>query len=297
MATLNSLGIDHPVITVRDLETARQTYTRLGFQLTPRGYHPWGTANHFAMFGQDFLELLGVYDAARLGQGQCGDGAVYSGFIRDFLARREGLSLVALHSTDARADLAAVEARGFQSAGLVDFRRPVRLPDGTDDAAVVTLAMLINTQYPDISTFICQQHKPHLIWVPGWQQHPNAVDGILSVTYVADEPLALRSYYQALYGSSSVRETVTGLQVDTPNGCFDILVPAALPDRFPWSEWALPPAAQRPCGVAVRVRTRDLAAAARCLAASGIPAVTDQQGVLRVNPAHACGIVLEFAAG
>lgn len=295
MATLNRLGIDHPVIAVRDLDAAQRTYARLGFQLTPRGYHPWGTANHFALFGQGFLELLGVYDASRLGQGRPEDGAVYSGFIRDFLARQEGLSLVALHSTDARADQAAVATRGFNSTGQVDFRRPVQLPDGSADEAVVTLALLIHPDYPLISTFICQQHKPHLVWVPDWQQHPNQADAILSVSYVADEPAALRDYYQALYGPERIRETATGLQVDTPNGCFDIIAPAALFDHFPLAAPFLPPAALRPCGVAVRVRSRNLDAVARCLVGNGVPYIDDKRGLIRVGPEHAGGIILEFA--
>ncbi|MGE5147223.1 MAG: VOC family protein, partial [Candidatus Eiseniibacteriota bacterium] len=64
-------GIDHVLIAVRDLEAARQGWTRLGFTLTPRGRHiGQGTANYCIMFGRDYLELLGVVEpdgeAARL---------------------------------------------------------------------------------------------------------------------------------------------------------------------------------------------------------------------------------------
>jgi catechol 2,3-dioxygenase-like lactoylglutathione lyase family enzyme len=47
------LGIDHVVILARDLEHARQTYARLGFTLTPRGYHTLGSQNHCIMFERD----------------------------------------------------------------------------------------------------------------------------------------------------------------------------------------------------------------------------------------------------
>ena len=49
-------GIDHLVLAVRDLEKARTFYQRLGFTLTPRAQHPWGTANHLAQLNGCFLE-------------------------------------------------------------------------------------------------------------------------------------------------------------------------------------------------------------------------------------------------
>ena len=37
----------------------------LGFQLTPMGKHSLGSANHLAVFGEDYLELLGTDHAGR----------------------------------------------------------------------------------------------------------------------------------------------------------------------------------------------------------------------------------------
>src|SRR5258706_12228326 len=53
-------GIDHVVILVRDLDRARDTYERLGFTLTPRGFHTIGSKNHCIVFGADYLELLAI---------------------------------------------------------------------------------------------------------------------------------------------------------------------------------------------------------------------------------------------
>ena len=53
-------GIDHVVILVRDLDRAEDTYSRLGFTLTPRGYHTLGSQNHCLMFGTNYVELLAV---------------------------------------------------------------------------------------------------------------------------------------------------------------------------------------------------------------------------------------------
>ena len=51
--------LDHVVVNARDrIDDAAETYRRLGFTLTPRGYHTLGSMNHLAMFGTDYLELI-----------------------------------------------------------------------------------------------------------------------------------------------------------------------------------------------------------------------------------------------
>src|SRR5258705_11295534 len=42
------------------MDAAAECYRRLGFTLTPRGYHSLGSENHLAIFGTDYLELIGV---------------------------------------------------------------------------------------------------------------------------------------------------------------------------------------------------------------------------------------------
>ena len=74
-------GVDHVLVGVRDLELARETYTRLGFTCTPRGSHiGWGTANYCIMFADDYVELLGVVDPTK-----------FTNRLDEFLDRREGL--------------------------------------------------------------------------------------------------------------------------------------------------------------------------------------------------------------
>ena len=53
-------GIDHLVLDVRDLDSARETYSRFGFTTTPRAIHPFGTGNSLVQLQNNFLELLTV---------------------------------------------------------------------------------------------------------------------------------------------------------------------------------------------------------------------------------------------
>src|ERR1700712_1862350 len=53
--------LDHVVVNARDqIDEAADTYRRLGFTLTPRGFHTLGSVNHLAIFGTDYLELIAV---------------------------------------------------------------------------------------------------------------------------------------------------------------------------------------------------------------------------------------------
>src|SRR5258708_17824881 len=52
--------LDHVVVNVMgNLDEAAAQYTRLGFQLTERGHHTLGSSNNLAIFGTNYLDLLG----------------------------------------------------------------------------------------------------------------------------------------------------------------------------------------------------------------------------------------------
>lgn len=79
-------------------------------------------------------------------------GFTFGRFISDSISRREGISLVALHSTDAREDHKSLENNKVENLGIVDFRRTAHLPNGTTEVCV-SLVMLINNKFPSISHF------------------------------------------------------------------------------------------------------------------------------------------------
>src|ERR1700733_13753258 len=57
--------LDHVVVNARDrVDAAPDCYRRLGFALTPQGRHTLGSLNHLAVFGGDYLELVGIDPAA-----------------------------------------------------------------------------------------------------------------------------------------------------------------------------------------------------------------------------------------
>ena len=100
-------GIDHLVLCVHDLETARSRYARFGFTLTPPARHPFGTGNSLVQLQESFLELLAVVAADRVPPMLPGRFS-FAAFNRDFLEEGEGCSMLVFASD--------VNALGLQTA-------------------------------------------------------------------------------------------------------------------------------------------------------------------------------------
>lgn len=287
-------GIDHPLVSVRDHAAALANYRRLGFAPSPISYHPWGTVTSLMMFPSNFIELIGVADPGKFGTAAV-DGFCFGRRLGEFLAREEGVSLVALHSTDCDGDHAELVARGLASQGRIDFRRAMRLPDGSPGEAVVSLGLFLDDELPDVSNFICHQHRPELIWVPGWQQHPNGAQGIAALTYVAAEPERLVARWRLIYGDEAVGQVDGVFQADSGCGRLRALTPDQAAAEY--GAVGLPQArAERPHAIAIRVAVESLALVIKVLAAGGLSGV-ERGGCLQVAPEHCGNVILEFAEG
>ncbi|ODS24486.1 hypothetical protein AB835_03315 [Candidatus Endobugula sertula] len=282
----NHLGIDHPLVAVRDMDKACEDFARLGFFINPRHHHPWGTDNHFLMFPENFVEVISIYDKSKLDQTN-EKGFAFGRFISNAIERREGIALVALHSEDARADHQLMQERGVENQGIVDFRRAAHLPDGTEGEAVVSLVMLINSEYPSISHFFCHQQRPELLWVKDWMTHPNSANAITSVCYVAENPLALLDRFAGIYGSEAIVRTSEGFTVKTDRGLFEILGPEESRGRFEGVDIPMN-TEQLPSGIAIRFSVQSLAQAQACLDSHQVQYVKTCDGGLRI-PAHYAG--------
>jgi hypothetical protein len=287
------LGLEHPLVVSHNLDALAERYRAMGFAPTLRGHHPWGTATQLVLFPDNFIELMGIEDRGLIDV-PSPTGFRFGRFIAEQLDRREGIAMIALHSDDARADLATVTARGVRNDGLVDFRREVVLPDGTKDEAVVTLAMLIERGQPQLSHFICQQHRPEFVWVPAWMQHPNGAEAILRVVYAVAEPDAVRPRFAGLWGEAALLECKGGYSVTTPGGELLVL------DRCSAQERLAPvpmPAGwcDAPSAVAITLRAPDLDLVHRVMLRNAVPH-RRLDGLVCVPPAQAGNVVLEFVS-
>ncbi len=128
-------GIDHLVIDVADLEAGRAFYERIGFTMTPRGQHPFGTGNSLAQLQGGFLEVLSVTEPDNVPEAAPGHFS-FGAFNRDFLRRRlgggqaGGTAMLVLRTDDAEADRVAWGLAGLATYAPFGFERQARQPDG-----------------------------------------------------------------------------------------------------------------------------------------------------------------------
>jgi catechol 2,3-dioxygenase-like lactoylglutathione lyase family enzyme len=176
-------GIDHAVILVRDLDRARDTYARLGFTLTPRGYHSLGSQNHCIMFGRDYLELMALPKPHPAFQ-----------YFSDFLARGEGVGAIALATDDAGAAHAELTRAGIATEPPLALSRPVE----DLGEARFTLVQLPPAQTPGFRTFLCQHHTRDIVWRPEYQRHAVGAREIESIAVEAPEPARYAQLFDGL---------------------------------------------------------------------------------------------------
>lgn len=286
-------GIDHLVLAVRDLGAAAAAFQEMGFTLSPRAYHPFGTANQLAMFDGNFLEILGVADASKIPE-HSPEGFSFAAWNRDFIEAREGLSMLVLDSADPAADHEAFKAAGLTTWPPLTFARAAVQPDGSEAEVSFTLCFAVGAAVPSLPSFVCRQHAPQNFWKREFQTHANTATSIERLTVFADDVGTAAAYYAALLGPGALAsdEAGDGALARTARGLIEILPRGRVAERF---GDAAP--AELPAGagfVGWRVGVADLDAARAALDAGG-SAYTEADGLLRVAAGSGFGAVIEFS--
>lgn len=176
--------LDHVIVAVRSLDTAAANWRKLGFTLTPRGLHEGkGTGNHCIMFGDSYIELLGIVDdtgtKGRLGQ--------------RVNERGEGGMGIAWGADDADRTCAALRAAGVEAEDPNDLSRPLDL-DGKRDIVRFRNIMLPGLHLPGTMQFVCTHVTPELTRARReWQLHPSGATGIAEIFIAAADAAAARA--------------------------------------------------------------------------------------------------------
>ncbi|WDZ94139.1 VOC family protein [Herbaspirillum sp. WKF16] len=274
--------IDHVVIHVEEqLDDAEEKYTRLGFTLTPRGHHSKGTSNHLAIFGDDYLELLGV--EPRNSSVRWGHPA--------------GLAGLVFKTADADHTWRHLAERGvpLEGSGPQGFHRPV-VVDGENlgDARFRTLRIAAD-RIPNGRVFFCEHGTPELVWRKQWQEHANGAKGLAEFVYVAVDPNAAAAILQQAFGGATVTRHEHGVRFQAGPTAIWHLTREGVARHYGVDVALVPQGFERAVGLTLRVdsaqRTQGV------LAANGIAdSVLDAQaGRVVVPPAHAHGVILAFA--
>ncbi len=271
-------GIDHVVITARDLNAIEDTFRRMGFTLTSRGHHTLGSQNHCVMFGQDYFELLMVpqrlpgreyyYDFARIG---------------------DGLAAIALKTDNARGAYGELTAAALAPSEPVDFSRPVQLSTGTKNASFrITQLGLEHT--PGGQVFLCQHFTREVVWRPEYQGHANTATGLAAIAILSSDVPATAAAYERLFDAKA-KPIAEGLLVNTGDTPIAVVNERTLAKRLP-GVWIS--ARHQPFMAVLFIRVQDRDTAEKILRTGGLHPTRMPDGSVAVGAAEAHGVAVVF---
>jgi hypothetical protein len=226
--------IDHAVLPVLDLATARNRLAKLGFTVAPEGYHPFGTANCCVYFTDGtFLEPLAIADR------EAANAAALAGNVftaRDASYRQstgnEGFSALAMGTGNAAADHEIFVENGLSAGSILEFSRPFVDAAGVEDTASFRLAFAADKSATEALFFTSQRVNVPKVDRSALQGHANGVSRIARVLLSADAPSAYASVLSTVVGGGRPTDIDQGIELRASNAFVTVLTPARLHSEF-----------------------------------------------------------------
>ncbi|UJR34708.1 hypothetical protein I4U23_027485 [Adineta vaga] len=176
--------IDHIVINTRDcIDEAVAFFERIGFTVTPRGYHTVGSINNLIVFKTDYLELFGYPGGKPLEQ------------LSQFLQQPAGLAAIALKVDNPEQVRDKLITRELTPSPIFNVSRPLDL--GNDKMADVQFRVLTLEPNPLPGSYMiyCQHVTPELVWRSVWQTHSNGCIGMTRLSINVNDPMVASELY------------------------------------------------------------------------------------------------------
>ncbi|QFY60026.1 VOC family protein [Rhizobium grahamii] len=284
--------LDHIVLPVANIGLARERLGKLGFTVAADARHPFGTENACVFFAdKTYLEPLGIADTD-IYETSLKKGNSFTSRDRAFRFRcgDEGMSAVVLGTSDADRDHARFQADKISGGDMLQFSRPMKMPDGTETTAAFRLAFAADLRAPDFFLFTCQRVNPLPADRKALETHDNGVTGIADIVLTAPDPKAFSLFMRHVSCSGAVREDAFGVSVIAPNARVCILSPDGLDAYF---DLAAPAADRGLRGVAIVFKVGDLAVTEAHLAANGMTYTRKNNRIL-VKAAPGQGALFAF---
>ena len=195
-----SLSIDHVVISVRDVDTAIETYQKQGFTAFYGGKHASGlTHNGLVVFDDgSYLELIGPVHPQPEGEGGFYDLLRADG--------SEGYTGFALFSDDFDADIARIRAEKTPTSDVQPGSR-------TRTDGIVLRWKMVGIE-DGRNPFIITDDTPRIHRVPAegeYIQHKNGALGIAEITILVNDLDAAQQRYAGITGSPSTMQGASAL--------------------------------------------------------------------------------------
>ena len=283
-------SLDHIAVMVTDLAEAGDAYEQLGFSLTPVSQHSgalspggkvenWGVANRCVMLRRGYLELMGVVDPV-----------LYDNRVPDFLARYEGIHILAFGCDDAAATADALAAAGFGATGVHALARALDTPEG-ERLAKFNLVRLPAEETPEGRVLAIEHLTREYLWQDRYLDHPNGAMALTELVVCVEDVEEVSRRYARYFGIPFTRNGMVA-ECALQAGKFILIDHTGLRDRYGIDPPALPFAASFTVAVTDRRQTLNL------LESNGVN-FTQRHGTLMVpgSDAHGAIVVFEPLAG
>lgn len=209
-----ALALDHVGVCNRDLAPMAAAYEALGFTLTPIAQQSgrrtpegplerFATGNRCAFLRHGYIELLAILEPG-----------LFDNRIGEFLARYEGLHILALAMDDAEANLARLRRGGIAIPGIAPLERPVEGPDGPR----ARFSRLPFPDAPEGRIQLVQHHTPELVWQERWMTHANAAEALEEVVLASAAPAESAARLSRLAGLPLQPDPAGGYLLRLPGG-------------------------------------------------------------------------------
>jgi hypothetical protein len=219
-------ALDHVVVGVPDLVSARARLTALGFQVQDDAHHPFGTGNCNVFFENGtYFEPLAVTDRDAELEALKSQN-VFVGRYDSYRFRHGYGPVMAAFTTDSADRMkSAFEAEGISAGNILSFTRAQTMPDGSQTTIGVHLAVSSSDRAPDITLFCCEHLSRDILWKPERTVHPNGCKGIARLIAVESNPSDFQYLFQTVTGDRELRTTSFGMEMDLPNAMVSVVSP------------------------------------------------------------------------
>lgn len=284
--------LDHLVLPVADLETARARYEALGFSVAPDAAHPFGTENACVFFPDGtYLEPLAVAQRETC-EAEARAGNVFVARDQAFRFRRgqDGFSAVVLGTDNADDDDRSFCKAGISAGDILTFSRPFRTADGEEEKASFKLAFAADLRAPDAFFFTCQRIGVPKVDRTALETHSNGAIGIRAVVAVEPNPSDFQYLLQTVLDQRNVNAHSFGMELAASNATISVLTPEGFGAFFD--------VARSPHGRGLRLEAIVFAVAdldrLRAVLNKGAVSVRKLGERLIVDPAPGQGAILAF---
>lgn len=196
-------SVNHIGLAVRDLDAASSLYETMGFSLSPLSVHqgsskpgapvePMATGNRCAVFGVNYIELLGIVNPGKMDWGW-----------GRFVDRFEGAHIICYGCGDAAVVNDRVAGNGIGTSGVIRLQRDIDVEGQGMRTARFDCVHFDGEATPEGLIQAAYHHNPEYVHQPRYQGHANGATDLAEVTLCMMDAEAAARRYEKLTGQAA----------------------------------------------------------------------------------------------